>query len=712
MRRSNPFWTVVVLSLCLLVLTTNAAAQKPYNQLKYPALKELKLPKVDRSVLPNGMVLYLVEDHRLPTIEGTAIIRTGARFEPGDKVGLAEIAGQVMRTGGSTTRKGEQIDEELEGLGASVETSIRTERGSASMFVLKQDVDRGLTILADLLINPAFPQDKIDLAKVQLRTQIARRNDNVLEIAGREFSKLLYGADSPYARVAEYATVDAIRRDDLVAFHHKYFHPNHVLLGLWGDFDAAAMKAKVAQAFKDWKAEKTDFPPMPAVPKQWKASVNLIRKEDINQTNIRMGHLGGQYNDADYYALNVMGKVLGGGLSARLFRHVRSDMGLAYAVFGDWDAEFDHPGTFFVFCNTKSETTYKAIDVILKELRDITTTEVTAEELRVAKDAILNSFVFNFDSTGKIVRRMMEYEYFGYPADYLEKFKANIEKVTAADILRAAREHIHPDELAILAVGREKDFDKPLSELGKVNLIDITIPEPKATAATASPESLQRGRAILANVLKAAGGASALSALRDLVIESTAVIKTPQGELKVNSKSYLVLPNKIRMEDTLPFGQMVRVWDGATGWMKTPQGVQDLPESLKQQILQQIARNTVVVLLEAQEGRRPVSFVETTQVEGKPADVIEVSDNAGSTFRLFVDPDTGRPVKKAYKSSTPMGPVEVEEVYSDYREAGGLSLPFKIMINQQGKLFADVTVESVKVNSSPDAALFAKEEKK
>lgn len=713
MKRRNRLAVVITLMICVLTLGPPAFAQKPYDKLTYPPLKELKLPKVLRAELPNGMILYLVEDHRLPTIEGYALIRTGARFEPAEKIGLASMVGTVMRTGGTKSRKGEQIDEELEGLGASVETSVGTTLGSASMFVLKQDVDRGLTILADLLMNPAFPQDKLDLAKVQQRTQISRRNDDVIQIAGREFSKLLYGASNPYARVAEYATMDSITREDLVAFHQKYYHPNNVILGLWGDFDSAAMKAKVEQAFRDWKSAKTEFPALLAVSKEWKPSFNLVRKEDINQTNIRLGHLGGQLNDPDYYAMNVMAYVLGGGLSSRLFRHVRSDMGLAYAVFGGWNAEYDHPGSFFVLCNTKSETTFKAIDAILKEIRNITTTEVTREELRVAKDGILNSFVFNFDTTGKIVRRLMEYEYFGYPSDFLEKFKANIERVTAADILRAARDRIHPDKLVVLAVGRDKDFDKPLAELGQPKLIDITIPQPKAAVAAADPASLQRGHAILESMVRAMGGAERIRGLKDMTTEASAVFKTPQGDLNVASTNYLVFPNKVRQEATLPFGQLIMVYDGARGWMMTPQGVRDMPASQQNEMVQQNTRNSFIAVQDALAGKRTVVFVEAAEVGGKPADVVQFSDAAGSVFRVYVDAATGRPVKKTYKGSSPMvGPVDVEELYSDYRDVEGLSLPFKITVIQNGRTFAEINVTSYQLNKTPDPALFVKEETK
>ncbi len=199
-------------------------------------MRDIHVPEVDQIELPNGLKLYLLEDHSLPKVEGVALIRTGDRFEPADKVGLASIVGQVMRTGGTANFPGEEIDRMLENAGAVVETGIGTSSGSASIFALREDLPMTLEILADLLRNPAFPEDKIELSKVQERTAISRRNDNVMGIASREFLQILYGPESPYGRTTEYATIDAITREDLVAFPCQVLPPQRDRLGSLGRF--------------------------------------------------------------------------------------------------------------------------------------------------------------------------------------------------------------------------------------------------------------------------------------------------------------------------------------------------------------------------------------------------------------------------------------------------------------------------------------------
>lgn len=457
-------------------------AQEPtraYQQLKYPKLRDVKIPDVQRLTLPNGIQLFLLEDHELPLVHVSALIRTGSVFEPAEKIGLASLTGTVMRTGGTTSRTGDEIDEQLEQIAASVETGIGRSSGSASMSVLKDDVDMGLSVLADVLMNPAFRQDKIDLAKISARSAIARRNDNPGGIASREYAKLIYGPDSVYARQTEYATIDSITRDDLVAFHGKFFHPNSTMLAVWGDFESEPMIAKIKEAFKEWPKAEVDVPPVPQVQYEFPATVNAVCKDDLSQSIIRLGHIGTTLRDPDYHALMVMNEILGGGFTSRLFKNVRSRQGLAYSVGGAYGANYEYPGMFALSCQTKLQSTVHATEAIIAEVKKMTQEPVTDEELALAKDSYLNSFVFNFDSKGQIINRLMTYAYYDYPADFLQKTKENVEKVTKADVLRVAQAHLRPDKLQILIVGRPEECDKPLGTLGEVKTIDITIPAPK-----------------------------------------------------------------------------------------------------------------------------------------------------------------------------------------------------------------------------------------
>lgn len=471
--------TYGISTLCIsLLLALNSPAQqaKHYKELTYPKLRDVMIPDVQRVTLPNGLRLYLLEDHEFPLIHISAIIRVDPLCEPADKVGLASITGEVMRTGGTTARTGDQIDALLGQIAASVETHIGLNLGFASASALRDDIDTVLSVLADVLMRPAFRNDKIQLAKMKHRSAIARRNDSLRSIASREFRKLIYGPESVYARHTEYATINRITRDDLVAFHKRFFGPNNMMLAAWGDLDADRMIQRIDKAFEDWAPVTLAQTEMPKVRYTYPSTVSQINRQDANQSRISLGHIGGIMSDPDYFTLVVVNEILGSTHTGRLFKSVRSRQGLAYSVFGHYSANVDYPGVFFVGCQAKSGSTAKAIGAMLKEVKEMTTSLVTDEELALAKDSYLNSFVFDFDSKGEIAKRLMSYDYYGYPADFLERTKANVEKVTKEDVLRAAQKHLHPDQVQILVVGRVEDFDESLSVFGKVEDIDITIP--------------------------------------------------------------------------------------------------------------------------------------------------------------------------------------------------------------------------------------------
>lgn len=474
--REKRYFSRYITVFCLVIAFCGVSlfAQKsPKARFLFPALNPIEMPQVDTVELGNGLKLFLVEDHEYPTIDLRAMVRGGSVFEQPSQIGLAAVTGQVLRSGGTTSMTGDEIDEELETLAASVSTGIGLTSGYITVSVFKEDLDRALQFLADILMNPVFQEDKIILAKIQQRSGIHRRNDDIGQIAFREFNKLIYGKDSPYARHPEFDTVDSITRDDIVSFYQKYFSPNNTIMAAWGDFDSSDLKTKIKKALGGWEAAKKDIPPLPEVNYEYKRTVNVIDKPDVNQSHILIGHLGGLMDNPDYPALSVMNAILS---YQRMFKKIRTDEGLAYSVWGSYGANFRVPGVFSCGAQTKSESTVYAIELMLEEVKRIKEEEVTQEELAKAKDQYLNSFIFNFDSRAKIVNRLMTYDFFGYPLDFMERVRKNIEKVTKKDVHRVAKKYLRPDKVQILVVGKKEEFDKPLSTLGEVRVVDITIP--------------------------------------------------------------------------------------------------------------------------------------------------------------------------------------------------------------------------------------------
>jgi zinc protease len=198
----------------------------------------------------------------------------------------------------------------------------------------------------------------------------------------------------------------------------------------------------------------------------------------VNQSNIHMVGLGITRRNPDYFAISVFNEAFGGGFSSRLFGDIRTTKGLAYAVGGGVGAGWDHPGMLRLMVSTKSKTTIESIQALDEEIADLAKRPINDEEIKRAKDSILNSFVFRFDSPAKVLQEKMAYEFYGYPLDFLENFQKGIEKVTKEDVARAAAKYIHREQMSVLVVGNVSEFDKPLSSLGTVNKLDITIPAP------------------------------------------------------------------------------------------------------------------------------------------------------------------------------------------------------------------------------------------
>jgi zinc protease len=483
-------YTVLVLTL---VLTSLTAAQPPVDvtRLQYPKLHDLVIPVIARDTLSNGLRVYLVEDHELPLYRMSVRINCGSFLEPAEKLGLVSMLGQVLRTGGTSTRTGDALDELLEGIGGSVETYGGVTSCGASVQVLSEHQSVGLEVLADILRHPVFDPDKLELARVAQHSAIARRNDQPAQIAGREFSKLIFGPESPYARQTESATIDAITRDDLMAFHQTYFHPENVQIAVWGDFDSKAVMDRIHELFGDWKPGSSPVPKPPTIEYRYEPGVYLIDRPDVNQSQVLIGHIGGLITDPDYADRIVMNNIMGVGFGSRMVDIVRSREGLAYSTSSAYSAGLDHSGVFSSYAATKSRSTAKAIVEMTKVIRSMQTEPPTEKELTQGKNSYLNSYVFQFDTRSEIVNRIMEYDFFGLPDDFLQQVMKRVEKVTVADIAKAAEHNLHPDALKVLVVGNSKDFDQTLDSLGlgSVTRIEITAPSSGSKSGLKTPST-------------------------------------------------------------------------------------------------------------------------------------------------------------------------------------------------------------------------------
>ena len=440
-----------------------------------------------RHVLSNGVVVFVVEDHTLPLVDISVLVRTGTYLDPLDKIGQASLTGSQIRAGGTTSRTPSEFDEEVAFLAAQVGSSIGSTQGRVSLGCLTKDLDVGLGLFFEMLRNPRFDQARLDLVKSQAMQQMRRRNDRTSGIEGREWGRLMRGDAHFTTLPSTQASIEAITRDDLVAFHQRYYHPGGFIFVVSGDVETEEILAKLEGHMDGWEANPTPVPPVPTPEHTPQPGLYLVDKPGVNQGRISLGHLGTTRDNPDRYAIQIMTDILGGGgFTSRLTTRVRSDEGLAYSVGSVFGLGVYYEGVFAARFESRSETVARATGIVLEEVERIRTERVSKEELRTAIASFVDTFSMNFSSAASIAHLFAGDEYTGRDPSYLETYRDRLSAVTADDVLRVAREYLHPARLVILGVGNLDDIlkgdpDNPeysLEGLSPGEVTRIALPDP------------------------------------------------------------------------------------------------------------------------------------------------------------------------------------------------------------------------------------------
>ncbi|EDX86575.1 Peptidase M16 inactive domain family [Synechococcus sp. PCC 7335] len=455
-----------------------AIEPKPYEELVFPTLGEIQIPEYERYELDNGLVVYLMEDHDLPLVSGSATFRTGAYLESFEQTGLAGITGQAMRLGGTVNHAPDELNQLLEQRAASVETSIGDTSGTAGFSTLTEDLEAVFELYADVIMQPAFDETQIALIEGRTEGSISRRNDDPADIASREFRKLIYGDESPYARTVEYESLENISHEDIVSFYERTITPENTILGIVGDFDPDQMKTLIAQTLGNWQAGDGSVIAPPPEGLQQKTGLFFVNQPQLTQSTIHIGHIGGELRNPYHASMTVLNEVLNG-FGGRLFNEIRSRQGLAYSVYAFWSPRFDYNGIFIGGGSTRSEATVPFIQSMYQELEKVQKELISETELAFAKDSVLNSFVFNFQTPNQTLSRLIRYEYYDYPTDFVFQFREGVEQATTASVLEAAQVNLDPQKLITIVVGNTAEIEPDLATLGMDPVaIDVTIPNP------------------------------------------------------------------------------------------------------------------------------------------------------------------------------------------------------------------------------------------
>ncbi|MHB8908723.1 MAG: M16 family metallopeptidase [Syntrophales bacterium] len=438
-------------------LSSVAAPLAPFadpGRIKYAPLAFVP-PTANRVILKNGLPLYILEDHELPLIRITALIRTGSMYDPPGKEGLAELTARVMKTGGVEGLTGSALDEELEQMAVSLHVSVNRDSGLFSLSCLSKDLDKALNTFSRILTKPVFEEEKLSLAKDLKIGELRRISDDPQKLAFREFGRLMHEG-SPRGRLVTRRSVNNIQREDLFRHHNLFYHPKRVMISISGDIDRKASESAINRYFGEWKSSEAKIAD-PSLPRPPEGGIYFIPREGP-QSVIIFGWIAPSKNDLEFFPSEIIDFLTGsGGFRSRMFQKIRTDRGLAYSTGSFYTAKSEY-GLFGAYALTKSESTTEVISLIRTIIQEINDKPIPPDELKKIKNAIVNSFIFSFTSSDKIVFQQMMTDYENLPEDYVMTYRDNIEKVTIADIAKTAR-HFDPKGATILIIGNDAVYN-------------------------------------------------------------------------------------------------------------------------------------------------------------------------------------------------------------------------------------------------------------
>jgi zinc protease len=743
----------VVLGLALAMpATAVTAAQRPSIErgdwpLEAPPPplppRDSQFPPYQLRTLPNGLQVVAVLHHEQPVVSMRMIVRAGSALDPADKLGMARLAAALL-TQGTAGRSASQLNDEVDFMGAAMGAGAGTDLSFLNMIVMKDSFETGLRMLSDMARRPAFAEAEIERQRQQMLSGLQVSFDDPEFVADAVFDRLVYGFH-PYGlpRSGTAATLAAISRADLVAFHGAYFTPNNTILAIVGDVTAEEAFSGVAKAFGDWERRETPAAQFLAPPDPTRRII-VVDKPEAVQTEIRAGHVGIRRNHPDYMAVSLAIRILGGEGANRLHQVLRTARGLTYGAQAEMEA-LQESGSFAASTNTRSEATGEVLRLMVDEFWRLQRERVRERELADAKAYITGSFPLTIETPDAIATQVLNVLFYGLPIEELQTYRERVNAVTVDDIARVARLYLRPDRLSIVLVGQSASFLSQLPGIGfsgaevvSASALDLTTADfktrggrpsgvavPSRPGARPAPPSYQTGaaprpparsaprdaRALLDRVIAAKGGLDALRAVKTIVAVTESETPTRDGRTTVKSTTYLAYPDRVRVETQLPGSMVVQAFDGEGGWIEDPRGVRDVPERAVDELRASLRRDTIALLLAAHEGRVRVRTLPDVKLPTLPGDeglryrALEISDVRLEPTVLYIHPDSALIVKQGYVLGGIGSPL-VEETFGDYRAVDGVQIAFRATIHRGGVLMVERQIRAIRLNQPIESARF------
>jgi zinc protease len=725
--------------LGLLLVGTVARAQTSWPSERPPRplpAREVNFPPYQIRTLSNGLKVVAVLHHEQPAVSMRLIVRVGSASDPPGKLGLAHQLASLLDQGTETKSAGEFADA-IDFIGGEVSAGAATDLTYINAVVMKDSFSTGLRMLSDVARRPAFAQAEIERQRQQTVSSLQVSLDDPEFVADAVFDRLVYGFH-PYGMppTGTPQTLEGITRDDLVAFHRKYFVPNNAILAIVGDVAADEAFEGAERVFADWD-RKPLVAEQPAKPPAPMRQLVVVNKPDAVQTEVRVGHLGIPRKHPDYLALSLAVRILGGEGSNRLHNVLRTKRGLTYGAQAEMDALKDS-GDLEARTNTRSETTVEVLRLIFEEFLRLQRDPVGERELADAKAYLTGSFPLTIETPDAIALQVLNVLFYDLPIEELQTFRDRVNAVTTADIERVAKAFLKPDRLSVVLVGNASVFASDLKSLGfstvetvELGNLDLTTADfnrrppregaavlPRSRTSFAREFATQAGRSVpavteedlaarklLAAVIEAKGGLDALRSVRNIQVVTKTTMVSPEGRAEAEATTYLEYPNRVRVETTFQGVASVQVFDGEHAFVRDPSGVHDIPERPTRDLQVSLRRDTISLLLAAEGGALRVRRLPDSKAEAGPTyQALEVSAADLDPVVLYVDPETHLIARQTYTLGR--GQPVIEERFSDYRSVGGVQFAFVASVRRGGQTILERHLSDIRTNISLDPALF------
>ena len=677
----------ILASLLILLITASGYAQVDRSIRPKPApAKAIELGDYKSYTLDNGLKIIVVENDKLPRVSFSLVVDRDPFLE-GDKAGFISLAGSLMRNG-TANRTKEQLDKEVDFIGATLFTGATNAYASG----LSKYSEEIIGLMADVALNPSFPQEEFDKLKKQSLTGIESAKDDPSSLSSRLSNSSLYSLDHPYGELETEASINNITIEDCKSFYNENWSPNQAYIVVVGDIKARKAKKLIKKYFGEWisKEVSTREYEMPAKPS--KSVVNIINRNSSVQTVIRLANtIDLQPGSEDIVAVQLMNQILGGGSMGRLFQNIREDKAYTYGAYSQYDSD-ELVGSFSANASVRNEVTDSSVVEFIKEFKRLQTEKVSEQELQDAKNNIIGSFGRNLERPQTIASFALNIARYNLPEDYYKTYLQRLGAVSADDIMAASKKYINSDALIITAVGKAADIASKLEQFGEVKYYDFngleTGPPSFPVPAGVTAESVING------YITAIGGQENLAKVKDLSIMMSASISGMPME--ATAKTLKKRPNLFLTEmNVVGFGTVQKVYfDGKKGESSGMQGSAVLEGDELEEI-----KNQGAFFGEAEYLSKgyELNLVAINMVEGEEAYTIEV-DKKGVVQTEYYSVKTGLKLREEATTEGPQGKMTVSQDYSDYRAVEGVMLPFKINISQGAQKIEMITTEA-KINS-------------